>query len=113
MEQPEELVIGLPVDGELRIVGRSAPLRTTAARSLGKLLRPPVTKHPWPTQIRPGALDRFNKSGRDLIDLTLVEPIVVEISADVAWSGQSFRHLVRYLRARPELRPADATPLDG
>ena len=111
MEQPEELVIGLPADGELRIVGRSAPLRTAAARSLGKLLRPPVKKHPWPAQIRPGALDRFNKSGRDLIDLTLVEPIVVEISADVAWSGHSFRHLVRYLRARPELRPADVTPL--
>jgi hypothetical protein len=76
------------------------------------MLRPPVKKHPWPTQIRPGALDRFNRSGRYMIDLTLVKPIVVEISADAALSVISFRHLVRYLRARPELRRADVAPLD-
>jgi hypothetical protein len=29
--------------------------------------------------------------------------MVVEVSADVAWSGQSFRHSLRYLRLRPEL----------
>lgn len=37
--------------------------------------------------------------------LTLAEPLVVEISADVAWSGNAFRHAVRYLRPRPELDP--------
>ena len=37
---------------------------------------------------------------------TLVEPIVVEISADVAMTGHSFRHAVRFVRARPEL-PVD------
>lgn len=109
-EQPQELVIGLPIDGGLQIVGRSAPLRSGVARQLGKQLRPPAGEHPWPEQVRPGALDRFNKSGRELIDLTLVEPIVIEISADTAWSGRSFRHLVRYVRTRPELHPSDATP---
>ncbi|ARJ07671.1 ATP-dependent DNA ligase [Cnuibacter physcomitrellae] len=108
LRQPQELVVGLPVDGELRIVGRSTPLRAAPARGLGRLLRPAVGEgHPWPAQIKPGALDRFGNSGRELVDLTLVEPIVVEISADVAWSGRSFRHAVRYLRARPELDLAD------
>ena len=39
--------------------------------------------------------------------LTLVEPVAVEVSADTAWSGSSFRHPLRVLRARPELSPAD------
>lgn len=105
-ERPEELVIGLPIDGELRIVGRSAPLRASASRALGGVLRAPHGAHPWPEQVKPGALDRFNGGGRELVDLTLVEPIVIEISADVAMTGHSFRHAVRFLRARPEL-PVD------
>jgi hypothetical protein len=105
LQRPEALVVGLPVDGELRIVGRSTPLRAAASRALGRL-QPPTEPHPWPAQVKPGALDRFNSGGRDVIDLTLVEPIVVEISADVAMTGHSFRHAVRFVRARPEL-PVD------
>ncbi len=91
MHQPEAVVVGLPFDEELHIVGRSTPLRTTASRSLGAQLRPPVGPHPWPEVVSPGAVDRFN-AGRDPIRLTLVEPIVVEVSADVALSGRAFRH---------------------
>lgn len=106
-EHPEELVIGLPVDGELRIVGRSSALSAAASRALGSLLRPPTGPHPWPEQVKPGAVDRFNRSGREKVQLTLVQPLVVEISADVAMTGNSFRHAVRYLRARPELSAAE------
>ena len=49
-------------------------------------------------------LDRFSKD-REPVRLTLVEPIVVEVSADVAWSGRAFRHPLRVLRVRPELDP--------
>lgn len=101
--RPEELVIGLPVEGELRIVGRSAPLAAGTSRALGRLLRKPSGSHPWPEQVKPGALDRFNRAGREAITLTLVEPLVVEISADVAMTGNSFRHAVRYVRARPPI----------
>jgi ATP-dependent DNA ligase len=107
--QPEALVLGLFIDGELRIVGRSTPLRVAASRALGRLMRPPARGHPWPERIKPGALDRFNSSGRDLIDITRVEPIVVEVSSDVARSGYSFRHALRYLRARPELPIEEVT----
>lgn len=34
--------------------------------------------------------------------LTLVEPMVVEVSADVAMTGYAFRQAVRFLRSRPE-----------
>ena len=106
LQRPEALVVGLPVDGELRIVGCSTPLRAAASRAIGRLLQPPEGHHPWPAQVKPGALDRFNSGGRDVIDLTLVEPIVVEISADVAMTGHAFRHAVRFVRARPKL-PVD------
>jgi hypothetical protein len=54
-------------------------------------------------------LDRFSKD-KGPVALTLVEPVVVEVSADVAWSGNSFRHSLRYLRARPELNPEKVEP---
>lgn len=49
------------------------------------------------------------------VTLTLVAPMVVEISADVAWTGNAFRHAIKYLRPRPELSPADTSSrhLDG
>ncbi|WP_240793178.1 ATP-dependent DNA ligase [Arthrobacter crystallopoietes] len=40
MSRPEAIVAGLPIDGELRIVGRSAPLKTAAAKLLGTQLQP-------------------------------------------------------------------------
>ena len=54
---------------------------------------------PWPGPAGTGS------ARRGPITLTLVEPVVVEVSADVAWSGRSFRHSLRYLRVRPELDP--------
>jgi ATP-dependent DNA ligase len=105
-EHPDQLVIGLPIDGALRIVGRTAPLTVTASRSLGRLLQEPEGGHPWPAEIKSTALDGFN-SGAGTTTLTRVKPVVVEVSADVAWSGKSFRHSVRFIRSRPELNPAD------
>lgn len=103
--QPTATVVGLPVGGRLRIVGRSTPLSARAGRSLGMHLRTPHGVHPWPEEITETMLDRFSKD-RGTVHLTLVEPLVVEVSADVAWSGTSFRHPVRLLRVRPELDPA-------
>jgi ATP-dependent DNA ligase len=107
--RPEALVAGLPIEGRLRIVGRSSPLKASASRSLARLLTPPAGIHPWPARVPASALQRFNRD-RPFIDLTLVEPLVVEISADTAWSGAAFRHAVRYVRPRPELRPEDVAP---
>ncbi|WP_336645045.1 ATP-dependent DNA ligase [Microbacterium sp. USHLN186] len=111
--RPSELVVGLPVNGELRIVGRTSSLDAQASRMLGKILSPPLGEHPWPSEVKPGAVDRFNRSRRDTVPLTLVEPMVVEISADVAMTGYSFRHVVRLLRPRPELDPAELPGWSG
>jgi hypothetical protein len=104
--QPTAAVVGLPVAGRLRIVGRSTPLATYAGRSLAMHLRAPRGDHPWPEEVAETMFDRFSKE-RGRVRLTLVEPLVVEVSADVALSGGSFRHPVRLLRARPELPPTD------
>jgi hypothetical protein len=106
MGSPSTAVVGLPMNGRLWIVGRSSVLSAAAARNLGRYLRRPLGSHPWPEEIPATLLDRFSKD-REPIRLTLVEPIVVEVSADVAWSGRAFRHPVRLLRARSELDPAD------
>ena len=104
--EPREVVAGLVLDGELRIVGRSTPLKTTAARELARWLQPPRGAHPWPATVKGTTLDRFNRD-KGPVALTLVEPVAVEVSADTAWSGRSFRHPLRVLRARPELSPKD------
>lgn len=107
--QPQAIIAGLPVDGTLRIIGRSTVLSARAGRELGRHLRPAQPGHPWPEEISEASLNRFSKD-KGPVHLTLVEPIVVEIAADVAWTGKSFRHPVNYLRARPDLAAADVEP---
>lgn len=98
--RPETVVVGAVDEDEvLRVLGRSSPLTAAAARSLARVLEPAAEKHPWPVELKPGAFSR----DRSPIPLNRVEPLVVEVSADSAWSGKSFRHPVRFLRARPEL----------
>jgi ATP-dependent DNA ligase len=107
-DRPVAIVAGLQMHNRLWIVGRTSPLTAASSRALAAHLHIPRQNHPWPEQISPDLLDRFTKD-KDPIRLTRVEPIVVEVSADVAWSGRSFRHPLRYLRARPELDPAAVT----
>lgn len=104
-DRPFAVVAGLPIHGKLWIVGRTSPLSAAASKALSAHLHVPREDHPWPEEIGPGILDRFTKD-KAPVRLTRVEPIVVEVSADVAWSGRSFRHPLRFLRARPELDPA-------
>ncbi|MHA7170092.1 ATP-dependent DNA ligase [Arthrobacter bambusae] len=106
MGRPSTVVVGLPMYGRLWMVGRSSVLSAAMSRNVGRYLHRPVGNHPWPDEIPATLLDRFSKD-KEPVRLTLVEPIVVEVSADVAWSGRAFRHSVRLLRTRPELDPAD------
>ncbi|MDP9987353.1 ATP-dependent DNA ligase [Arthrobacter oryzae] len=106
MGRPQHVVAGLPVEGRLRIVGRSTVLPAKAARELAAYLRPPQGPHPWPEVITETTLNRFSKD-KSPVTLTLVELLVVAISADVAWTGNAFRHAIRYLRPRPELEPGN------
>lgn len=105
LTQPHAIIAGLPIDGQLRIVGRSTVLTAQAGRELGLRCRPAQPGHPWPEEISETSLNRFSKD-KGTVHLTLVEPLVVEVEADVAWSGRSFRHPLSFVRARPELDPA-------
>lgn len=106
LSQPQAIIAGLPVDGQLRIVGRSTVLSTRIGRELGRQLRPARPGHPWPEEITETSLNRFSKD-KGTVRLTLVEPFVVEIASDVAWTGKSYRHPIKLLRTRPELDPAN------
>lgn len=112
LQRPEMVVAGLYMGGELRIVGRSSHLKASASRALAAHLIPGGANHPWPTEVKSSAIDRFNRIS-PTTELTLVQPVVVEVSADTAFSGTSFRHPLRYLRARPELHPDEVpSPFD-
>jgi ATP-dependent DNA ligase len=104
IDQPSQLVVGRYRAGELVIVGRTSPLRPQQAVGLVGALMPAGPDHPWPDRIGTG---RFG-GGRLSVALTRVEPsLVVEISADAALHAGVFRHPLRYVRARPDLHPAD------
>ncbi len=107
--QPSVVVAGLPIDGELRIVGRTVPLTALASRTLGHEIRPAREDHPWPEVVTSSTVSGFGGS-RDPVRLTRIEPVVVEVSADVAWSGRTFRHPLRFVRVRPELHPNEVSP---
>ncbi|WP_125778373.1 ATP-dependent DNA ligase [Antribacter gilvus] len=108
-EAPQQVVAGLPVDGRLRIVGRTGPLSPGARVGLARWLTAPIGEHPWPAVVPPGAFGRFNAQNGPVV-LTLVEPIVVEVSADAAWNGRGFRHLLRFVRVQPEAEVASVQP---
>ncbi|WP_433862395.1 ATP-dependent DNA ligase [Streptomyces sp. L7] len=108
LTQPGDIILGAWQDGELRIVGRTAPVSRAAARSLTPFLREPESDHPWPDVLPSTAWDRFNPRSEKRV--TLVEPITVEVSTDVAASESgSIRHVARFLRVRPEVDPATVT----
>jgi ATP-dependent DNA ligase len=103
---PNELIVGLPINGTLSVVGRSTTLHGDATTRLGQQLRPPTGTHPWAAVLPGSTGNRFGRA-REPAVTTLVQPIVVEVTADVAVTGTSFRHPVRYVRTRPELTAAD------
>lgn len=103
-ERPRELIVGLPLGGELRIVGRTGPLAVAAAKNLAGHLQEPVGNPVWPDSISSG---QWGPKRGEPVTLTHVAPVVVEVAADTAWDGRRFRHTVRYVRARPELDASD------
>lgn len=104
--RPTVIVAGLPLDGELKIVGRTVPLSAAAVKALVPHLVPARGAHPWPARLPSSTVNGFG-ANREPVDLTLIEPLVVEVAADAAWTGQSFRHALRARRPRPDLDPAE------
>ena len=108
IERPSQLVAGRYRDGELVVVGRTSPLSPRQSAELAAVLTPAGGDHPWPERIGTG---RFG-GGRLSVVLTRVDPaVVVEVSADAALQAGVFRHPLRFVRVRPDLRPEDLPPI--
>jgi ATP-dependent DNA ligase len=105
---PSQLVAGRYRDGELVVVGRTSPLSPAQSAELAAVLSPAGDGHPWPERIGTGVFG----GGRLSVPLTRVAPTaVVEISADAALQAGVFRHPLRFVRVRPDLRPEDLPPI--
>ena len=95
-------------DGMLRMVGRSTTLSRAQSRALAAVLTAAGVDHPWPDSM---AANRFG-GARDRVALTRVEPtVVVEVAADAAREYGVWRHGLRSIRLRAELRPEDLPTL--
>lgn len=108
MIRPQLLLLGRrEAHGDLRPIGRTAPLRTELARLVGGNLIAADPGHPWEG-------GRFTSAwgSRDTLKVTLVRPeLVAEISADTAIDrGGVFRHPVRFKRLRLDVS-AEEVPL--
>ncbi|GIG36929.1 ATP-dependent DNA ligase [Cellulomonas pakistanensis] len=99
VEQPEALLLALPVGDELVPVGRSRPVGAVAGLALGRVLAPAS-----PPDIPPGPASTV---------ATAIAPLVVEVSADVRWSRGALVGPAQFLRARPELHPTEVDPEPG
>lgn len=100
---PESIVAGrYTKDGLLVMVGQCVPLSPVQSASLAAVLEPAKRGHPWQDTV---ISSRFG-NGRDRTALTKVKPtIVAEVSADTARQARVWRHGLRFLRHRPDLRP--------
>jgi ATP-dependent DNA ligase len=107
LEHPDALLLGryFSETGEFRYVGRTTPLRPSAAATLAPLLVPAGPDHPWPE-----AMTVTWRAGP--VRYVRVTPtVVVEIRVDVATDqGGRWRHAVRLLRVR-DTDPTEV-PLD-
>lgn len=99
LERPDTVRLALPIDGVLVPIGDTAPLGPVAALALGRQLTPAADGPARPDD--PGA------RSSDGAPAIRIDPIVVEVSADVVWSRDALSGPAHYLRARPDLDPAE------
>ena len=89
------------VAGELEIVGGTGALKTAQRRSIAPLLSHATNEHPWPDEVSSGRLGHWS---RDRQAILKVEPtLVVEVSVDNAVDSRRWRHVAKFVRARPDL----------
>ncbi|MEU5490923.1 ATP-dependent DNA ligase [Streptomyces sp. NPDC020196] len=107
---PQVLLLGrFDVSGRLRLVGKTAPLKSAAAAEVADQLTAADTDHPW-TGVRFSA----RWGSRDVLHPVLVEPrCVAEISGDTAQDAGVWRHPVRYVRLRQDMTAAHVLTFEG
>ncbi|WP_179235829.1 hypothetical protein [Streptomyces sp. CS113] len=94
--------------GRLRYIGRTTTLPRTTGTALAELLTTPEARHPWA-----GRTFSARWGTREVLPVHLIRPdLVVGAEVDVARDAAGrWRHPARLHRTRPDLTPADITPL--
>jgi ATP-dependent DNA ligase len=107
LTRPERLILGLHHDDILHIVGGTSALSAGQQQLIAPLLTPASSEHPWPELIAGGHVGYW---GNKDVAIVRVQPdLVVEVAADTAFEHRRWRHVTTFIRARPDLRPADTT----
>jgi ATP-dependent DNA ligase len=106
LRHPEVLVVGRYRGKDLEVVGRTVKLTESQSATIGKLLKPTGTRHPWPDQIA----THWGRGSKTPI--VKVRPtVVVEVAADAALQAGHYRHPLRLIRHRTDLEPGDVDTL--
>jgi ATP-dependent DNA ligase len=115
LDQPHTLLIGrFDANGRLRYAGRTHPLTPHQRPDIARALRPAgrqrrgAVDHPWPQPLPPAWTGQLGPT-QPLRYLQVQPTAVVEIEVDTAYEHQRWRHLVRYLRLRPDLSVYDVS----
>lgn len=107
---PKRLVLGAWNDaGELRIVGGTSVLSSSAAAEVAHHLRPASGPHPWEPHVA-GHLLGGLAGQHGAIDISRTDPdTVVEVDVDTAFDRSRWRHPVRLRRVRTDTDPRSVT----
>ena len=110
LQRPNRLILAVPdPDVGLIVAGGTSTLSDGQAAEIAALLQPPTGPHPWPTLIPAG---RSGVWGGEPLEVALVDPtLIVEVLADTAQERGHWRHVVRYIRARPDLTASEIQPI--
>ncbi|WP_244945428.1 hypothetical protein [Couchioplanes caeruleus] len=110
IEAPRTLLLGRLDDrNRLRYAAQTTPLRPSQRQEAARLLIRAADNHPWPHPLPPSWLGQLDQ--REAQQYVQVQPLLVaEIVVDQAYEHGRFRHAVRHLRVRVDLRPAGVEP---
>ncbi|RKS09138.1 ATP-dependent DNA ligase [Nocardiopsis sp. Huas11] len=100
VERPQALVLGRrdPDTGELRVVGRTRDLTPAQREETAPLLTPSGERVAAPSRWRGGEAPPHEG---------VVPETVVEVESDTGTAAGKWRHVVRFVRVRPDLGPAE------
>lgn len=110
LEMPGHLVLGLPgADGALRFAGTTSELTARQSAEVAPLLRGAGAIHDWLPD--PDDVSRWGAKDKRAI-VPVVASLVVEVSTDSTVQDGRWRHPTSFVRARPDLSPAEV-PVRG
>jgi ATP-dependent DNA ligase len=105
---PVALVLGRrDQHGALRVAGRTSTIPRGQRAELGALLRLAGSSHPWPPVLVPSRFGAAAPVAYSRVEPDVVVELVVDSAVDVLRGRPVWRHPARFVRVRPELRPAD------